>query len=63
MANSAGNVPGGDQSKTDDMRGSSMNFPFSKSGRKTNKVGAPTSTPNSNTVDGNTRKAKDKRYS
>lgn len=63
MANSAGNVPSGDQSQTDNKRGSSMNFPYSKSGRKTNKIGAPANTPNSNTVDGNVRKAKDKRYS
>lgn len=63
MANSAGNVPGGDQSQTDSSRGSTVRFPFTKSGRKTNRVGGPVTGPNSNTVDGNARKASDKRYS
>jgi hypothetical protein len=62
MANSAGKVTGGDQSKTDTNRGSSMTFPFTKGGRKTNRVGSPSGTPNSNTVDGNARKASDPRY-
>jgi hypothetical protein len=63
MANSAGSVPGGDQSQTDNTRGSTVRFPFNKSGRKTNRVGSPVTGPNSNTVDGNARKANDKRYS
>lgn len=62
MANSAGNVPGNDQSKTDRDRGASLTFNFNKAGRKTNRVGTLSSVPNTNTVDGNATKANDPRF-
>jgi len=62
MGNSAGRVGSGNEGKTDSGRGSVMNFPYSKAGRKTGKTGGSGSKKtNTNTVDGNKRTVKDPR--
>ena len=51
--NSAGTVPGGNEGKTDMDRGSVKTGSYSKSQRKTGKVGGLGSKPNSNKPDDN----------
>jgi hypothetical protein len=46
MAMNAGQVGGGNGGQTDMDRGQSYAFPYSKSQRKTGKVGSGSSTPN-----------------
>ncbi len=53
MANSAGNVPGGNEGQTDTGRGQSGDFSSNKSQRNTGRTGSVGSEPNSNTEDGN----------
>ncbi len=61
-SNSAGQVGDGNNGMTDMGRGSTMKFNFTKAGRKDGKVGGSgTSSPNSETVDGNKRTVSDPR--
>jgi hypothetical protein len=61
MANAANPKKAREDGQTDQSRGNSVNFPFSKAGRKTGMVGKPSTVPNQNTEDGNKRVANDPR--
>lgn len=63
MANSAGNVPKGNEGQTDMDRGSSYIGTVTKGQRNTGRVGGLDKTGNSNTADGNKVRANDPRLS
>lgn len=61
--NSAGTVGTGNEGQTDQGRGSSISFPYSKGQRETGKKGTGSSIPNSDKIDDLKRPASDPRLS